>query len=537
MIVIKIMEDEELQDVVKKMISSLLPHDKYDASFFGPNLQGIFKYVKLEEFDMEYYVLLKILNDLNSIRAVTPGYVPKLNKDILDGILSNSIVDAILNPVVGVKDWLVYERLNDNLSIESVKQDACQKLYARCMELYDECFALGIESSNALDYLPALQAAFLAHVNNQALVTQAKIIQGSAKVGRKNFSGSNDWLTFTTAITSEISSRLQLAEDDTAVCIDSVTKANDMLAGLKELFIPIAEYGIPELDGSNGQIKTPILKHRSVIVCGNENVGKTMFAKDQAVNILLAGGKVLFMCGENTRNKMYCEILINYIYKKYQCFILPQHINDIDLCPDNVRKIIRMAVAETVETKNLILRNVYSYESVYEELKSDYDKYQPDAYFIDHSFALSGGYNGDSGKQNVESLSVAIKEFRRQYPVYVMVLSHLSSTAREAIAKGKPVEMFPTKGSQNLSADADDVFVLRDDATLRKEGLIALENTKRRDAGRVNNFIILKKMFEVSHFVYSDRYQTTETTLSVEADSALMHLENLYNSEGDEYTL
>ena len=114
-----------------------------------------------------------------------------------------------------------------------------------------------------------------------------------------------------------------------------------------------------------------------------------------------------------------------------------------------------------------------------------------------------------------------------------MVLSHLSAGAKESIEKGKPIEGFPTKGSQNLSADADEVFVLRDDINLRKEGLLALENTKRRDASRLDNYVILKKMFEVSHFEYNERYQATDTSLSVDADMALMNLENLYgDAEG-----
>lgn len=537
MIVIKIMEDEELQEVVKKFISSLLPHEGYDVSFFGPNLQNLFKYIHLDEFEMEYYVLLKVLTDLNSIRALNPGYVPRLSEETFEDILTNSIADSILDPVIGVKDWLKYERLNDNLQIETVKQDACQKLYARCVQLYSECFDLGVQSCNALDSVPALKAAFLAHVSNQVLVSQAKIIQGNQRIGRKNYTGANDWLAFTTNAVMEISARLQAAEDDVTFCVDTLEKSMSLLKGLKSLFIPIAKYGIPELDGDNGQVLTPILRHRFVVVAANENVGKTMFAKDQATNVLLAGGKVVYMCGENAKTKMYCEILISYIYKKYQCFVLPQHINDIDSCPENIKKIINMAIVEIMESKQLILRDAYSYDNVYEELKSDYDKYQPDAFFIDHSYALTGGYAGDNGKTNVDNLAKAVKSFRKQYPVYVMVLSHLSTGAKDAIERGKPIEGFPTKGSQNLSADADEVLVLRDDVNLRKEGLIALENTKRRDASKLDNYVILKKLFEVSHFEYNERYQATDTSLSIDADMALMNLENLYGSEGDEYSL
>ena len=72
---------------------------------------------------------------------------------------------------------------------------------------------------------------------------------------------------------------------------------------------------------------------------------------------------------------------------------------------------------------------------------------------------------------------------------------------------------------------------------MRKEGFIALENTKRRGASRLTNYIILKKLFEVSHFIYKDTYQATDTQLAADADLALSHLEELYGSGGDEYTL
>ena len=536
MIVIKILEDEELQDVVKKFISSLLPHQNYDATHFSPNLQGLFKYVHLDEFDMEYYVLLKVLRDLNSIKSSNLDYTPNLTEEILEGILVNSIADSILDPVLGVKEWLQYERLPDNLAIENVKQDACQKLYTRCIELYNECLALEIPSSNALDYLPALKAAFLAHTANQCLVTQAQVIQSSQRVGRKNLAGINDWLSFTTSMTAEIQARIQRADDDVTYCVDSLDKSLSLLKDLKKACIPIANYGIPELDGEPGSVETPMLRHRLAVVCANENIGKTMFAKDQAINILLAGGTVVYMCGENAKAKMYCELLINYIYKKYQCFVLPQHINNLDGCPENIKKIINMSVVELYESKRLILRGAYSYDNVYEEMKSDYERYHVDAFFIDHSFSLSGGFTGDNGKTNVDKLSTAVKDFRREFPVYVMVLSHLSVDAKEAVERGRHIEKSPTRGSQNLSVDADEVFVLRDDETMRKEGLLALENTKRRDFDRVLSYVILKKMFNVSHFEYDPKYQATETSLSLDADMALANLESMY-SDGDEYSL
>ncbi len=136
-----------------------------------------------------------------------------------------------------------------------------------------------------------------------------------------------------------------------------------------------------------------------------------------------------------------------------------------------------------------------------------FGKYKCDAYIIDHSFALTGGYDGDNGKRNIDNLAKDARNFRKNYPVYLMVLSHPSSYAKEYLSKDKKVNYSATKGSQNLSTDADDVFVLRDNEVLQKEGLLAIENTKRRDASVIHDNIIMRKMFDVSHLEYDEKYQ------------------------------
>lgn len=537
MLSINILEDEELQDILKKFISSILPHENYNSSEFDTVLQSIFKYVKLEEMNMEYYIICKVLNDLSKIKSLHRSYIPSLTRTTFENVLSTSLSSDITDAQIGVKKWLLYEHLENNLEIETVRQDACQKVYARCLELYDECFAMKLDTNEVLNLLPALKSAFVSHVSFQSLNVQAQIVQGSYQVGRKIYSGNSDWLQYTSHVTSELSARLNDADDNSVIQIDSLDKANILLDTLKDMFVPIAQYGIPEIDGDGVLSGTPILRHRLAVIVGNENIGKSMFAKDQAVNILMAGGKVLYMCGENAKNKIYSELIVNYIYKKYNYFVQPSHIQNMESCPDHIRKVISLAVAEIIGSKSLILRDSYSYDSLYSELVSDYERFNCDAFIIDHSFALTGGYDGDNGKRNIDRLSEDIRSFRKHYPVYCMVLSHPSIAAKDAIAKDKIIEYSATKGSQNLSTDADDVFVLRDNMQLRKEGLIAIENTKRRDADRINDNIILRKMFEVSHFEYDVKYQAKSSSLSVEADAALKNLEDFYNVSDDAFNL
>jgi hypothetical protein len=537
MLSVNIIEDEELQNSLKVFISGLLPHENYDDTFFSDTLQLVFKYIHLDEMSMEYYVLFKVFKDLNSIKSASLNYAPKLMRDTFSDILENSIGDVILEPRLGVKAWLDYEHLESNLAIESVRQDACQKVYTRCMDLYDECFDMKIKSCELLNYVPSLKAAFIAHIGTQTLQTQAKIISGSYRLGSKSYTGFEDWLSYTGHAVSELNERLSDAMSDNIICVDSLDTADTLLRDVKSRFIPIAKYGIPEIDGADGFTGTPMLRHRLVVVVGNENIGKTMFAKDMAVNIILSGHRVVYMCGENVKNKMFCELLVNYIYKKYKYFILPSHINDIDNCPEHIRKVIHMAAIELADSHNLVLRDSYSYDNLYTEMQADYEKYHADAFIIDHSFALTGGYSGDNGKRNIDTLSRDIKSFRKDYPVYCMVLSHPSIPAKDALAGDKTIEYSPTKGSQNLSTDADDLFVLRDNEVLRKENLIAIENTKRRDADRIHDKIILKKMFNVSHFEYDEVYQSTSTSLSVDADMAFKKLDEIYGEDDSLYQL
>lgn len=537
MITVNIIEDEDLQGVLKRFLSSLLPHQNYDADYFSTNLQSVFRYIHLEEMNMEYYVLFKLCNDLNKIKSLHTAYVPSLMRSVLENTLNTSLGDAITSPNLGVKQWLVYEHLESNLAIESVRQEACTKVYARCLELYDECFAMAEDSSTMANNLPSLKAAFTAHVGNQVLNTQARIIQGSYQQGRQTYSGYSDWLKYTIRMANEISNRLNDADDTSAVQLNSLDKVNVLLSSLKEMYVPIAKYGIPPIDGENAYDGTPMLRHRLVVIVGNENIGKSMFAKDQAVNLLMAGAKVLYMCGENAKTKIYSEVLINYIYKKYHFFVLPSHIQDIESCPENIKKVIKLAEAELIDSGNLILRDSYSYEGFYTEMVADYEKYKCDAYIIDHSFALTGGYDGDNGKRNIDNLAKDARNFRKNYPVYLMVLSHPSSYAKEYLSKDKKVNYSATKGSQNLSTDADDVFVLRDNEVLQKEGLLAIENTKRRDASVIHDNIIMRKMFDVSHLEYDEKYQAKSASLSVEADAALHNLEEFYSADNDLYSL
>ena len=530
MLSIDVLGDEDLQGTVKKFISALLPQENFESSQFSSVLQTLFRYVHLEEFEMEYRLILSALNDLNKIQCSYDEFEPRLERETFIQLLEVSIGEAVMRPELGVKEWLSREGLDANLNNEVVRETACQKVYQRCMDLYDECFELAMPSTEVFNFEPELAAALKSCLSIHAINTQLLMAREGVRIGRKFYKGFDDWVSYTANVATEIRNRLDEASDGSVVAVDSAESAFSLLSSLKALHDPIAKWDIPELDNY-----TPILKYRSVIVVAEENVGKTMFVVDKATNVLLAGGRVVFMTGETQPAKIYGMIVINYVWKKYGIVLEERHVLAPEECPPEIQKIIKMSIVEIAEKQNLILSEAFSYESCYDEMKALYDKYSFDLVVIDHSCALKGSAGDGSLNAKVSKLSDDVLRFKRTYPVCVMVTSHLSSLAKTAVHQGKEVGGSSAKGSQNLTGDADEVFVLSTDSVLTKQKLIKLENTKRRNASRVSEPIYLRTKFEVSALIYDESKQAIDAIDSLEKEQALADLEA--DSDASVYTL
>lgn len=523
MIDIDLENDENLQEAVNPFISSLLPHENYNSEYYTQNINLLLRYIHEDEFKLEYRLLIKAILSLNRLKMSLDSFVPTLTRESFENILGTSIYDAIVDETLGVKEWLQSEGNNTNLNIATVREEAQQKLCMRAIDLYDTCFELEQDSATVANNEPALRAALMSSVSRRSLQVQSNIISESFRIGRKYYHGYEDWLKYTATVTSELRKRLDDADNADAFSVDSIEGSMNLLSDLKNMFQPLAKWDIPPLDNY-----TPILRHRLVVVVGNENIGKTKFAIDKAVNVIKAGGRVLYMCGESRQSKIYADIIVNYVYKTYEIspgfpmIIRPEHIVD-DECDPNVKKAIRMTI-DTISHNNLLaLCDAFNYATCYDELVAEYESRPFDMVIIDHSCALVGSYGDGSVKSNVDHLASDCKLFRKKYPVCVLVTSHPSTIAKDDLIKDRPSTGSPTKGSQNLSTDADEVFFLRDNETLRKQGLIKLENTKRRDAGCADT-IILRKMYHVNATVYDPELQSESSLDSLESQEALRAL-------------
>jgi len=525
MIKLELLNDDDLQEVLTRCLSGLLPHENYNQDFFLPILQMVFNYVELESMEMEYYAVFKILQQYSRLKnSFGTNYTPQLTRETLYDYLVTGASSLVTDKNLHVKSFLENNGLDANLDVPATFSATCKIVSSRVLELYDNAFSLEVPSEQVIAEEPILRQAYLNHVSTLVMNVQRDILTSEVKIGRKSLSGCDDWLTYSSKAMNEITNKLDNTVNTQYVALNSMDAAQAMLNDLKEFSVPIAEYGIPELDDA-----TPMLQHRMVVVVGKENIGKTKFAVDQAVNVIRSGHKVVFMCGETHKSAVFVDILTNYVWKEYGLAVTVQDITGLDELaktrPDVAAKIM-VAIDTLTNSKCLVLHEAFSYSSIYEEMESMYETVGFDAVFIDHSCALAGTVGDGSEKAKVNALSEAVRRFRKKYPVYIMVTSHPSSTAKASDSEGKATVNSPTRGSQNLSADADDVFYLRDNPTLQKQGLAILENTKRRNAARLTEYVYLRKRFSVSTFEYRAEDQSRADQMSVEESAVLEELSN-----------
>lgn len=539
MLDINILADEELKNTIDIFISGMLPHANYNADNFPSILKNTLSYIKLEEFSMEYYVLLKALSELNKIKISSTNYKPVMERSIFSHIVEVSVEDLITNPSIKIKQYLDYEGLNSNLAIQTTKELAMQKIYSRSMELYDRCMELKYSSDKVENYLPAYREAFIAHVGIQSIQAQNAIITGTLQVGRKVYSGFSDWLEYSKMMSTEIATRLEEVENMSSMTlVDSLEKVDRMGKELKESFIPIALWGIPELDGDGIEAGTPILRHRLVVVVGSVNIGKSMFCKDTATTVLLSEKRVRYMYGEGAEAGVWGDLLVNYIYKKFGKYVTVPMLTQEEEQPEEIQRIIKLAKAEIYTSGNLGLRKAYHYDNLYDELVADYKESPFDLLILDHSLALEAS-GKKTDKENVDALAVACRNFKREYPVCILIASHPSSAAKEYLAKDKrvPSDIAATRDSSTLEAEADELFILRDNEILEKQNLIALENKKRRNAPVLRENVILNKQFDVCHFGYDPTQQSTSAKDTTNAEQALLELQEAYDEDDEYYNL
>lgn len=523
--------NEELKEVLDNLLSGMLPHENYDGSVLLDLEKIILRYIRIEEMDLEYLVFMNIINSIKKVYlGVDIKFMPKITKDSVDLILQNDLVRFVSTEGYKYKSWFEMRGVPYDFSNEMNIELASSKLYSEVIDLYDRCFDKAIPSAEALSYSVAYRAAFLDSISESTVTTQAEILRNGIWYKGSYYKSSEDWVKYMDMFISDLNGRLNDDLVSEAKAINTLERGLSMLHKASEARKPISTFGMPPIDDF-----VPIVSNRLTVICSKEGAGKTTYCTYLSNNIIRDGKKVLYMTGESTDDEIYVPILQNFIYKKFGAFVSQYDIINHEKAPEEIQKIINLGVASLAESDCYHDRSAYTYETVYQELVADYEKYRFDVVIIDHSANLISNGKLKTEKEQIDALAVALRNFKNRYPVSIIVPSHFSTNAQNELTRfGRIYDNSPTRGSSVLSKEADDIFILMVNEKLEKQSMRAFSVFKRRKASKANiGTIMMKVLFNCGEWVYDPKLQSNDGFDELEVSAAIDNIESVYN-DGDD---
>jgi hypothetical protein len=528
--------DEEFGAVLTKMISGMLPHEKYEPALFGRILKEVFDIIPLWEMNMQYYVIFHILEKLRKIQIVAGGsYIPKLTREMLDETMDSEAINYVSNSAVGMSDW-IKRSLSETSTFSEVDlkeeiqlQESTSRLYNMVMDLYDDAWDLQIDSNEALGYGQLLESNLVRTVAWSSLDIQGQILNSKYVVQGKEYVGPIGWNKYNFQVNRALRKRLDRNKKQT-IRLEDIEDIKEMDEKLSQSYIPLASYGYAPLDSS-----ATMFRHWLAVVVGTEGTGKTAMFCDSTTQLLLNGRRVCYIMGETTEDRIYSRILSNLVYKREGLRIPSNSIastEELDAEEINAINRCKMFLISAREEGRLILHPRINYNSIYEDLFDLYEETNCDAFFIDHSLAQDGL---SEVYQAVEKLSIGCRNFKNDYPVFIGVSSHPSVEAVEYLERGKVPPSGPTKGNKVLSQEADFVSILYTNDELKAQEKIKVIGFKTRG----NKFSISKFFLRfdsrISVYEYNKLDQGKNALSEEEAANVISMLRDQTDSEEDEY--
>ena len=515
-------EDEDFKNSLKNFISCALPHENYDAQFYSEIVNKLTKLIHVDEMEIVFRVLVNCLSELSKIHVSVEGYVPSLERENYDDIISHGFDEFISNNTNLVQKFMTERGIDFDYAIPEKIQDAKRLLYQEAMNLYDECFTRAMSSNQYPAIYLAVRNAFKTNVTSFSLQCSFKIMNEGMWYNRKMLKGSDGYLEYISSFQSELRSRLDDTEEGFGV-IDSIEKIHQIRDMNKVQTSKVCDYGIPNVDDY-----TPMLRSRLQVVVAPVNTGKTSFISYVCARLIKEGKKVAIWTGESPFNTVSNSILSSYIRLKYGYFITAAQISGSQECEPEAQEIINKASIDLYKNKCLAPIESLHYETVIDDLKAVYDKFKFDVVIIDHSYSLLTAQGSRLTMQDkVSTLAVNLRVFKKNYPVDVIVSSHPSKEGEDDLKRYGYIKpgTGSTKGSNDLDKEADEVFVLNSNETLEKSNLVEFYTKKRRGAIPHRGKTLLRFYRQFSYFEYSDELQD-DIADQVDKDEALAEIQN-----------
>lgn len=526
MIYINIEDDENLKEILNQCISGLLPHENFDIQYSGDILDTLFRYVKLEEYSLDYYVVLYIINEIQKInrRSYYKSVEDRifLSKEVFEISLERNMEILVSNPNTRMKQYLELRGLPSNLSLEENMEQACQILYEKSIELYETCFELARPSSEISGLELALRGAIKQNIGISLVQAQAQILNNYLYIGRKMYKGSEDWLEYTYSSMVEVKSRFEGSDNEEDFDLNDLDKTRERLKKFSTSSVRIGSYGIPPLDERMG-LRTNNL---SVIVA-RHGTGKTNTVCKLTASLLIESekNKIVLYCTESKEEAIYYKIMASYLHQKDGICVPYDTLGRDDLLPEEIKRRKEMLMMEWSSTGRLHISKNVRYDNFKQKTEDLIVQKGYNTVIVDHTGFL-GGLDNDGIRGQVTTLGHEAVEIKNNYPVQMILCSHPSSELLAELKKfGRHVGANETAHSSDISRDADLVMVLNTNESLERQEKVTLQVTKIRGES-IKDIMVLKRDFAVCDYEYAIEDQAVDANVELNAEEFANNLDS-----------
>ncbi len=291
----------ENQDTVYKILSGCLPHENFDIDLAKTALEELFRTVPMEETYGTTYMIFSVLKNMSALRMYMSGYTKTLRREIFENAVQAGVGTVIISEGFRAKDFFSEYGKTYNLDVPSDMFDATSFVYSEAMAVYDELFEMAIPTSECQSWLNVLRERLEYDITSKSISLAAQTLSTGVPVGKEIYRGAKDARSLMQFMVTDVNRRVtdmnaDMSNRHIASPINSFddSKIFDERNAfqIKELY----NMGFEPIDGKY-MVSTPDI----ITIVADEGVGKTRFAVDQAYKALMAGCRVLYICGETNK--------------------------------------------------------------------------------------------------------------------------------------------------------------------------------------------------------------------------------------------
>lgn len=526
-------EEQTINDATRGIISAMLPHENYRSSYFSECAEVLRKAFNPLELPVPFRILTNICDSFYRIKlSVTEdegGSELKIERNVIEDYMNASLLDYIKSNLKDVQDWIQDEVDVPSLATAQGLHQATSAVGSAVLDLYDECLEMAKDSSQISILKSILLEAIKDNASRSYVIAIKEIMTTGHKSGRRMYHGADDMREFSLRFFAELKDKVSSAESkivsfDNLEIFEKMDKENEASSEV------LGEYGVLNMDDL-----TPLLPHRLDVLVGEPNIGKTSFAIQIANSVTSKGFKCAYVSGESTSSKIRDKYQSNYIYRNLGGYVNSRAIGKLDPVCEETQRFINISNLKIAKEGRFFTLPAITYEHTYEDLKNIYEQTGARVIIIDHTLSMrhdrSAQSYGTSRKDSYDDFCYDLRDFKNDYPVCIIILSHPSNDAIADLKRFGRIQSDTnsTKYTSIFRGEADNILFMYKSDAMRANDTIGIGVQKRRDATPPTVDTVLKVGYDTNSFEYDPELQPVSND-QISKEKALESLDANYDS-------